>query len=83
MDTWIESHKFIINMSVGDHYVDATGIVSLIKKTKTRWYFSNGQIAHRKIYPGKTDEFYLGGKNINQLLRNIEGFLIYQIQTNF
>jgi hypothetical protein len=83
MDTWIEAHKFILNMSVGDHYIDGTGDVFLIKKTKTRWYFSNGQIIHRKLYPNKSDVYYLGGKSVNQILRNIEGYLIYKIQSNF
>jgi hypothetical protein len=79
---WIESHKFIINMNVGDSYYTGSDLISVVRKTKTRIYLSDGSIIHKKKYPGNPNHFYLSGKRINNILRDVEGFLIYKIHSN-
>ncbi len=75
-DLWIEAHKFIFNISVGDSY--GVEKIYCTKRTKNRIYFSNGStITIKKI----GNSFYLFGKNVNQILRDIEGYMVYLIQT--
>jgi len=69
---FIQSEKFLLSLNVGEGYND----VVLTKRTKKRIYLSNGNIVHIK----NGGEFlYLDGKYINQILRDIEGYMIYLI----
>lgn len=71
---FIQSEKFLLSLNVGEGYND----VVVTKRTKKRIYLSNGNIVHIKN-GGKF--LYLDGKYINQILRDIEGYLIYLIHT--
>lgn len=78
MDTWLESHKFLLNLKLGEGFGPDDNKVTLVKKTKKTLYLSNKKIIHIKKV---NNFFYLDakGNSINQILRNIEGFLIYNI----
>jgi hypothetical protein len=69
-----DSEKFLLSLNVGEGYND----IVVTKKTKKRIYLSNGKIVTIKNSGGF---LYLdSAKNgINQILRDIEGFLIYKI----
>jgi hypothetical protein len=69
-----DSEKFLLSLNVGEGYND----IVVTKKTKKRIYLSNGKIVTIKNNGGF---LYLdSAKNgINQILRDIEGFLIYKI----
>jgi hypothetical protein len=70
--TFKEPEKFLLSLNVGEGYND----VVLTKRTKKRIYLSNGNIVHIK----NGGEFlYLDGKCINQILRDIEGYMVYLI----
>lgn len=69
---FIKSEIFLLSLNIGEGYND----IVITKKTKKRIYLSNGKIVHIK----DTGKFkYLDGKNIKQILRDIEGYLIYKI----
>jgi len=73
---WIKSHQFLLDMSVGDFYLSGGVKHSVIKRTKKKIWFDNGyfvQLTKSKEY----GFLYLKGKNVNQILRDIEGYLIY------
>lgn len=75
---WLKSHKFIIDSKIGDYYFDGNNNISVIKRTPKKIYFSNGNIVSLKF--SKIGGFYhLTGKNVNQILRDIEGYFIYLI----
>ena len=78
LDLWIEAHKFILNMQPGDCYLSASGNVSCIKRTANRIYLSSGSTITLKKCENL---FYLNGKNVNQILRDIEGYMIYKIHS--
>jgi hypothetical protein len=66
----IVSHQFILDSKVGDYYMVGDNKISIIRKTKGMVHFSNGEIVGiRKLGFGR---FYLHGKNINQILKDIE-----------
>jgi hypothetical protein len=67
---------FLLNLNIGQGYND----IVVTKRTKKRIYLSNGNLVHIKDC-GKFK--YLDGKRINQILRDIEGFLIYQVHSQF
>ena len=69
-----ESEKFLLSLKVGEGYND----IVVTKKTKKRIHLSNGKIVSIK---NGGDFLYLSSaKNgIGQILRDIEGFLIYKI----
>ena len=79
MDINLEANKFLFELEVGQGYND----VIVTKKTKKRIYLSNGVIIHiKKLESGL---FYLDSKlnnkkypSINQVLRDIEGWLVYK-----
>ena len=77
---WIKSHITLLEMKVGDYYLSGGNKMIITKKTKRRIYFSDGSLVTIKKL---NDFFYLNGKNINQILRDIEGYLIYKIHSNF
>ena len=73
---WINAHKFIIDSKVGDHYESGGQKVSVIKRTPRRIYLSNNKTI--TIQRSKDGGFYfLNGKNVNQTLRDIEGYLLF------
>jgi hypothetical protein len=51
--------------------------VSVVRRSPKRIYFSNGELI--TIKKSQYGFFYLGGRNIDQILRDIEGYFIYQI----
>ena len=79
MNLNLEANKFIFELKVGEGY--NTTVVT--KRTKKRIYLSNGNIIHIK----KLDNglLYLDSKVdskgypiINQILRDVEGWLVYK-----
>lgn len=71
---WIKSHQFILDSKVGDYYIIGDNKISIVRRTKSTIYFSNGDIVGiRKLGFGR---FYLHGKKINQILDNIEEYLV-------
>ena len=66
--------RFLLSLNVGEGYND----VVVVKKTKKRVHLSNGKIVSIKNGGGF---LYLdSAKNgIGQILRDIEGYLIYKI----
>ena len=79
MDLNVEANKFLFELNVGEGYNN----VVVNKRTKKRIYFSNGVIVHiKKLENGL---LYLDSKLnnkkhpiINQILRDIEGWLVYK-----
>jgi len=68
------AERFLLSLNVGEGYND----VVVVKKTKKRIHLSNGKIVSIKNGGGF---LYLdSAKNgISQILRDIEGYLIYKI----
>lgn len=75
-----ESEKFLLNLKVGEGFGAEDNKVTVIKRTKKSIYLSNKKIIHIKKM---NNFFYLDAKknSINQILRDIEGYLIYKIHT--
>lgn len=75
---WLKAHHVILDMKVGDMFRTGGRTIMCIKRTPHRISLSNGNCITIK----KTENFYyLSGKNVNQILRDIEGFLIYKIHS--
>ena len=79
MDLNVEANKFLFELNVGEGYNN----VVVNKRTKKRIYFSNGVIVHIKKF--ENGLLYLDSKLnnkkhpiINQILRDIEGWLVYK-----
>lgn len=74
---FIESEKFLLNLKVNEGYSSGGQHITLIKKTKKTLYLSNNKIIHIKKM---NNFFYLDAKqnSINQILRDIDGYLIYK-----
>lgn len=79
MNLNLEANKFIFELKVGEGY--NTTVVT--KKTKKRIYFSDGKIVHIKTL--SNGHQYLDSKVdskgypiINQILRDVEGWLVYK-----
>ena len=79
MDLNLEANKFLFELEVGKGYDD----VIVTKKTKKRIYLSNDVIIHIKKF--ENGLLYLDSKTnnkkypiINQVLRDIEGWLVYK-----
>ena len=70
--TFRDSEIFLLGLNIGEGYND----VVVTKRTNKRIYLSDGKIVHIK----DAGNFkYLDGKYINQILRDIEGYMIYKI----
>jgi hypothetical protein len=69
-----ESEIYLLSLNVGQGYND----VVVTKRTNKRIYFNNGRIVHIKDSGGFK---YLDarGNTINQILRDIEGYMVYLI----
>lgn len=72
---WIKSHETILDMKVGDFYLSGGRKVSVIKRTPMRIHFSNGDIV--TIKKSKFGFYHLVGKNVNQILRDMEGYFVF------
>lgn len=83
MNLNVEANKFLFELNVGEGYNN----VVVNKRTKKRIYLSNGIIVHIKTL--ENGLLYLDSKLnsksypiINQILRDIEGYLIYKKLTD-
>lgn len=83
MNLNVEANKFLFELNVGEGYNN----VVVNKRTKKRIYLSNGTIVHIKTL--ENGLLYLDSKLnsksypiINQILRDIEGYLIYKKLTD-
>ena len=76
---WIKSHQFILDSKIGDFYMQGDHKVSVVRRSPKRIYFSNGDLVTLK--DSKAGFHYLTGRNINQILRDIEGYLLYKIHS--
>jgi hypothetical protein len=75
---WLKAHHVILDMKVGDMFSSGGRTIMCMKRTPQRIYLSNGNCITIK----HSDNFYyLSGKHVNQILRDIEGFLAYKIHS--
>jgi hypothetical protein len=74
---WTKAHQFILDCNITDYYMEGDKKVSVVRRSPKRIYFSNGELI--TIKKSQYGFFYLGGRNIDQILRDIEGYFIYQI----
>lgn len=66
----------------GDFYMSGDKKVSVVRRSPKRIYFSNGELVSIKsVKDGGHDFFYLSGRNIDNVLRDIEGYFIYKIHS--
>lgn len=89
MDLNLQANLFLYNSKVGDYYLSGGNKISVTKRTEKRIYFSNGIIVSIKKLPDGTS--YLDSKSVvshnksypivNQIIRDIEGYLLYQIHS--
>lgn len=91
-DTWIQSQKFILSLKEGDEFYIGETKINVLKVTN---YKISLKIDNKSfdILKKHCDEFFyfhskgirIRNKNyplINQLIRNIEGYLVYLSQTH-
>jgi len=78
---WNKAHRFILDSKEGDFYMSGDNKISVVKRSPKRIYFSNGELIG--IKKSKYDFHYLVGKNLNNILRDIEGYFIYKIHSHF
>jgi hypothetical protein len=76
---WTKAHHFIFDSKVGDFYMQGDKKVSVVRRSPKRIYFSNGELV--SIKNSKYDFFYLSGRNVDNVLRDIEGYFIYKIHS--
>jgi len=75
---WTKAHQFILDSKIGDFYMQGDMKVSVVRRSPKRIYFSNGELVTvKKSKDG--DFYYLSGRNVNQILRDIEGYFAYLI----
>jgi len=72
---WLKSHNIILDMKVGDFYETGDHRVSVIKRTPHRIHFSNGYVV--TISKSSYGFYHLMGKKVNQILRDMEGYLVF------
>jgi hypothetical protein len=83
MNMWNEAEKFLIEMNVGDFYESGGERIEVIQRTKSKIKLSNDINIMIKSRDGYK---YLNGKNNGkksggvhkQIIRDIEGYLIYK-----
>lgn len=83
----LQANLFLYNGKIGDYYLSGEGKVEITKRTPKRIYFSNGVIVSIKTLSNGVK--YLSSKSVvrnnrsypivNQMIRDIEGYLIYKI----
>ena len=71
---WTKAHQFILDSQIGDYYMLGDKKILVVRRSPKRIYFSNGELVTIKKIG---DSFYLSGRNINQVLRDIEGYLLF------
>lgn len=89
MDLYTKAHIFLYYLKEGKGYKTSTdNKVVCVKRTKKKIVLSNGIIVHLKEKNGMkylaTASFVKGYKRyeyLNQILRDIQGYLSYKIQT--
>lgn len=74
---WTKAHKFILDSKVGQFYLSGDDKITVTKRTPKRIYFSNGGVI--TITKSKFGFYYFTGRNVNQILRDIEGYFLYLI----
>lgn len=77
---WTKAHQFILDCKEGDFYMEGDKKVSVVRRSPKRIYFSNGELV--TIKKSKEGFFHLNGRNVNQVLRDIEGYFLFQIHDN-
>jgi ATP-dependent protease HslVU (ClpYQ) ATPase subunit len=77
---WMKAHQFILDSKVGDYYLTGQGKISVVRRSPKRIYFSNGELI--SIKESKYDFLYFVGKNVDNILRDIEGYFIYKIHSS-
>lgn len=77
---WTKAHQFILDSEIGDFYLSGEKKISVVRRSPKRIYFSNGELVTLKESKCKTFS-YLAGRNIDNILRDIEGYFIYQIHS--
>lgn len=91
MDTWTQSHIFLFELKEGKGYKTSTDTkVVCVKRTKKRIYLSNNIIIHLKerngmkyLASGGVGKYHRRYEYLNQVLRDIEGYLLYNIHSGF
>lgn len=76
---WIESQILIINSKLNDYFYVGDMKVEVTKRTKSRIWFSDSTII--TVTKSKFGYLHFTGKNTNNLIRNLEGYLIFRIQS--
>lgn len=87
MDLNLNANLFLFNSTVGDHYFIGDQKIEITKRTKNRIHLSSGVIVNIKTLSDGSK--FLDSRSvfrnkkpypvIHQVLRDIEGYLIYQI----
>jgi hypothetical protein len=72
---WLKTHHIILDMKVGDFYNAGDNQITVTRRTPKQIYFSNGDIV--TIKQSTYGFHHLVGKNITQILRDIEGYLVF------
>jgi hypothetical protein len=77
---WTKAHQFILDCKIGDFYISGDKKVSVVRRSPKRIYFSNGEL----ITIRKSDHgfYYLSGRNLDNVLRDIEGYFLYKIHSH-
>jgi predicted N-acyltransferase len=87
MDTWTRAHMFLYNIKEGQGYkTSVDNEVTCIKRTKKKIVLSNGVVVYIKK-KNDNEYFHSAGfvrryrrfEYVNQILRDIEGYLVYLI----
>jgi hypothetical protein len=87
MNLNLEANLFLYNGKIGDYYLSGDQKVEITKRTKKRIYLSSGvMVSIKKL---NDNSIYLDSKSvkqknfsypiIHQVLRDIEGYLIYKL----
>lgn len=89
MDLNLQANLFIYDAKVGDFYLSGGNKVEVTKRTEKRIHFSNDVIVTIKTLPNGMK--YLSSKSVvrnnkpypvvNQMIRDIEGYLLYLIHS--
>ncbi len=72
---WTKAHQFILDCNIGDYYMYGDKKVSVVRRSPKRIYFSNGDLI--TIKKSEHGFYHLSGRNVNQVLRNIEGYFVF------
>ena len=89
MDTWTRAHMFLYYLKEGQGYKTSLDTeVTCVKRTNKKIVLSNGVIVHIKKKNGN-EYFHSAGivrrhkkfEYVNQILRDIEGYLVYLIHS--